>query len=106
MADRRSGRTSKALAALPDGSIYIVTHEAQRRHCQRLMQDAGRRQQALHIVTLDEMRRGDKLRGLPRTTVLDVDHFVFESGMCSAGSEMREHLRMWQQRYSVPRVNW
>lgn len=96
----RTGRTTRQLQALPDGSIFIVTHSAQRDYCRHLLIDAGRRHDCLRIVTLEEMRHGAVLQGLPRTTILDVDHFCWESGMLFG--EMRAHLSQWQHRYAVP----
>jgi hypothetical protein len=97
---RRSGRTSRQLQSLPDGSIYVVTHHAERQHCVGLLVDMGRRHDCLRIVTIEEMKRGDRLRGLPRSTIMDVDHFVYESGMATGAT--RADLKQWQHRYAVP----
>jgi hypothetical protein len=74
LSDRCTGRTSRQLKALPDGSIYIVRDEYEKRHCLRLIRYMGRRQDAIRIVCTSDCRGPEKLRRFPHSTLWDIDH--------------------------------
>ncbi|WBO23942.1 hypothetical protein [Sphingomonas abietis] len=74
MTDRGSGRTTRQLAALPDGAFYLVPGMGVVRHCQQLLRSAGRQPRAINFVTRD-------MQGTiwgARVPAWDVDHAYFE----------------------------
>ena len=75
---RGSGRTARQLAALPDGSVYVVCHEQEVAHCKHLLRHIlGRPSDCLRLVSLGEGEaRYQHLRGLGPATVYDVNHWV------------------------------
>lgn len=78
MSDRRSGRTTRQLDALPDGSYYLVANIARHgAHCLELLRELGRPRSAIRFVSADTNLNG--LTGI-RPTVWDVDHAYFEAG--------------------------
>ncbi len=93
-----TGKTAAALSALPDGSIYIVGFAADIRYCRRLLAHLGRSPDCLHIISLGQLP--GRARGYPRSTILDVDHAVFEWGMATANQ--RNWLKILQQRHTLP----
>ena len=75
MNDRLAGPL-RALAALPDGSLYLVHKQAVGDYCRRLRQDAGREpRKAIRFVSPPQVER---LQGLPTATRWDVDHAFFD----------------------------
>jgi hypothetical protein len=75
MSERGTGRTSRQLAALPDGAWYLVPNHAHVAHCKRLLREAGRHHSALLFVTVDACERSVWGR---RPIDWDVDHAFFE----------------------------
>jgi len=75
MHERGSGRTTRQLAALPDGGVYLVHTQAMVRYCQMLLQHIGRARDAIAFVTADLNERAILGR---RVTAWDVDHAYFD----------------------------
>lgn len=69
---RRSGRTMRALAALPDGSIYLIHNMVLAQHCRNLLRAMGRRPNAIRFVA--GRSNFQRLEGLPIETRWAVDH--------------------------------
>lgn len=74
MSDRGSGRTSRQLAALPDGSFYLVPNRPHASHCERLLLDMGRPRTSIRFVTAQDTCA---MLGV-RPVEWDVDHAYFE----------------------------
>lgn len=72
-----TGQTWAQVAALPDGSVYVVDNQAERGHVMRMLLAQGKPRNAL-IILLATDRRADlgRARGLPRSTLYDIDHAV------------------------------
>ena len=96
MTERRSGRTTRHIAALPDGSIYVVLHGDERRYVRDLLRHLGRDLDTIKLVTVDDVERG-ALRGLRRETIMAVDHAVWDEG----GYRDFEILRPWRDRFAA-----
>jgi hypothetical protein len=75
MSERGSGRTSRQLAALPDGGVYLVHTQAMVSYCQRLLNHIGRARDAVTFVTADLTERAIWGR---RVSAWDVDHAYFD----------------------------
>ncbi len=71
MIDRGSGRSSLQLAALPDGAWFLVPHQAEVRHCQRLLREMKRSPDCIVFITVDTCERAVLGR---RPKAWDVDH--------------------------------
>lgn len=69
---RRIGRTARALATLPDGSLYLVHSMILAEHCRHLLRSMGRRADAVRIIA--PCPTFHRLHGLPRDTRWAVDH--------------------------------
>ena len=52
----RKGKTWAQVAALPDGSVYVVEHQNERRHVMRLLLEQGRARNALVILLATDRR--------------------------------------------------
>lgn len=77
MTERGTGRTWAQLAALPDGSVFVVQHQADRRHAMSVLVQQGRERTAIILVLTSDTRSDlGRVRGLPRSTLYDVDHAV------------------------------
>lgn len=98
MNDRGTGRTTGQMLRLPAGSIYVVMHDAERRHCWDLLAARELPRDHLRIVTVVEVMQG-RLSGLPRDTMMDVDHHVLEEPL---REEARAHLDEWRYRFKFP----
>lgn len=75
MSQRGSGRTSRQLAALPDGGVYLVHTHAMVRYCQGLLQHLGRARDSITFVTADLTERAIWGR---RVVAWAVDHAYFD----------------------------
>lgn len=75
----RSGKTMRHVTAMPDGSIYVVLDGDERRYVRDLLRHLGRDPDTIKLVTVDDVGRG-ALRGLPRETIMSVDHAVWDEG--------------------------
>lgn len=82
MSDRRSGRTARQLAALPDGAVFLVHSSAMASYCRGLMHDAGRTLGSIIFATPTNFR---SIAGA-RFPAMDVDHAFFDL----AGARGRE----------------
>lgn len=92
---RGTGRTTRQLAGLPDGGVYVVAHQPSTQHCKALLVDVlGRRSDAVRFVTLEQVRHS-ALRGLSRTTPIDVDHHAWHVARC----DERQAVLMAADRY-------
>lgn len=81
MSDRGSGRTTRQLAALPDGALYLVPHQPMARYCGHLLEAAGRKHDAVRIIAIGDAGLAERrLRGTRRGTVWDIDHAFLEAG--------------------------
>ncbi|SEI68562.1 hypothetical protein SAMN05518849_101553 [Sphingobium sp. AP50] len=67
---RRSGRTFRQLADLPDGAVYLVHTMKEAEYCRYLLKHMGRNPKAITFATLQNYHR---LEGA-RFTALDADH--------------------------------
>lgn len=86
---RGTGRTARQLAGLPDGSVYVVAHESEARHCEALLAESGRTSNALRFITLAGVQN---LLGLPRNIIVELDH----DAEARATPEQRAYLRAFQ----------
>jgi len=93
MSERGSGRTSRQLAALPDGGVFIVPHGAMADHCRHLLKEADRRPDAVRLVIVNQLGDADRLRGTPRGTPWAIDH-GFSAGASRRGRQEAEDARM------------
>ena len=93
MSDRGTGRTSRQLAALPDGGVFLVPHGAMADHCRHLLREAGRRHDAVRIVILNQRGDANRLRGVPRGIPWAIDHAFSGIASC-AGYEEARYARM------------
>ena len=75
MTDRGSGRTSRQLAALPDGAFYLVPHRPAASHCEMLLQEAGRSRRAIRFITATQ---GEASIWGAHPSAWDVDHSYHE----------------------------
>lgn len=75
MIERGSGRTTRQLAALPDGGVYLVHTRAMASYCQGLLQQIGRERNAVTFVTAG-LREQDVWGR--RIVAWDVDHAYFD----------------------------
>lgn len=96
---RAQGKTAKALANLPDGSIYIVHTPAMVAYCRRLLVHLERKPDAIRFHTLDHI---DRLHGIPRSTTFMIDHAVYEWGIMSA--KERDLARIYGRHFMLPPV--
>ncbi|TXH10359.1 MAG: hypothetical protein E6R03_15605 [Hyphomicrobiaceae bacterium] len=76
MTERGTGRTWAQLAALPDGSVFVVDGQRERRHAMQILLQQGRDERNAVFILLVSDTRSDlgRARGLPRSTLYDVDH--------------------------------
>lgn len=75
MSERGSGRTTRQLAALPDGGVYLVHTQPMVDYCKRLLIHLGRKHDSLTFVTppnVDRAARGKRIEAW------DVDHAFFD----------------------------
>jgi len=70
---RASGRTHRALEALPDGGVFVVHSLRFRPHVEHVLHNQGRAHDAVRVVSVVNL---NALRGLNKPVV--VDHFVYE----------------------------
>lgn len=73
---RGTGRTYRALKALPIDGIYIVSHSSEISYCRNLLREMGRNINDIKIITLSSV--DPYLRGM-RGCSISLDHFVHES---------------------------
>lgn len=72
---RGTGRTWAQLEALPDGSVYVVQHQAERRHAMQILVTQGRARNSVFLLLVSDTRSDlGRVTGLPRSTLYDVDH--------------------------------
>jgi hypothetical protein len=76
MCERGSGRTTCQLAALPDGSWYLVAHRRQAEYCERLLRHIGRDPNSIKFATPDLAEAHVWGR---RPTEWDIDHAYFDT---------------------------
>lgn len=95
--DRRIGRTTRQLMALPDGSVFVAGFARHARYCLDLLHSLGRAPDAVRVISLAEI---DRLRGLPRSTVLDIDHGAFRF----MTPQQRDLIRVYQARFTLPPI--
>jgi hypothetical protein len=86
------------MAALQDGSVYIVAHNDERQYCKRLLVDAGRRHDALRIITGSEAAHSGKLRGIPLSTDIGIDHAFWELATSREADTVSEFLALRRER--------
>jgi hypothetical protein len=67
---RQVGRTAAQIAALPDGSIFLVHSEKHAAYCRGLLRKAGRSPQAIKFGMPDNFERFTGAR----VSAMDVDH--------------------------------
>lgn len=91
MSDRGSGRTTRQLAALPDGGVYLVAHRPMASHCERLLMLAGRARSAITFVTPDLAEKAVCDR---RPSAWDRDHAYFEIARRDRAKEAYDLLWM------------
>jgi hypothetical protein len=86
---KKFGRTAQQLAALPDGSIYLVHSEKFAGYCRGLLGALGRQPTAIRFATDSnfEMFIGE------RAPAMDVDH-VFHRLAGRRGAEAEDFLRL------------
>lgn len=93
MPERRTGMTSRQLAALPDGAVFIVAHGPMACHCRHLLRESGRRHDALRLVIVADPQDVDRLRGTRRGTPWDIDH-AFHAVAGRRGKVLAEAARL------------
>lgn len=72
---RRTGRTYRAVAGLPDGGAFIVRNVYQTAEIRDMLAKQGRKADVIHIVPWDpDLLRGHQLKGLRHVAV---DHDVW-----------------------------
>lgn len=98
MSARGTARTTAALAALPDGAVFVVAFRQEKDVCRRILASLGREPSCIKLVPLSDIARA--LRGLPRATVLDVDHFCYDV----MTDEQRQLLRIFRHLYTIPPI--
>lgn len=76
--ERGNGLTSRQLADLPDGGIFIVAHAGMADHCRRLLQRAGRAHNAVKLIVISSPHDTDRLNGIRRGTPWAIDHAFYE----------------------------
>lgn len=91
MSERGSGRTSRQLAALPDGAWYLVPHRPAASHCERLLARMGRDRRSIAFITPDISRAS--ICG-QRPSAWDVDHSFFQVAGRSRAEEAYDLLWM------------
>lgn len=74
---RGTGRTTRQLAALPDGGVYVVAHPHLRPYVEGLLVDMGRDPSAVRV--LPATTAAERLKGVPVGTPIAVDHYVWEA---------------------------
>lgn len=90
MTERGSGRTSRQLAALPDGSWFLVAHQREATYCQGLLMAMGRSRSAIIFVTPDISERSILGR---RPPAWGVDHAYFD--VARRDVALRAHDLIW-----------
>lgn len=97
---RGTGRTYRAVAALPDGGTYLLHNNALFSDVRRMLVDQGRASNALKLVSLQQLRDNPGLfSGLPVGTVA-IDHWVLEN----ATPKDKDRLIAAMSRLSHPMV--
>lgn len=86
---RRSGRTAAQLAALPDGSIFLVCSEKFACYCRTLLRRMGRSPFAIKFGTPSNFER---FLGA-RVPAMDVDHAYWQI-VGRRGEEAHDFLRL------------
>lgn len=71
---RGSGRTARQLAALPDGSIFVVPNMKMAGYCQGLLRWIGRAPTAIQFVTPQNYHRFEGASA----PAIDVDHAYWD----------------------------
>ena len=91
MTERGSGRTSRQLAALPDGAWFLVAHQREATYCQGLLMEMGRPRSAIIFVTPDISEHAILGR---RPPAWGVDHAYFDAAR-SRDAALRAHDLIW-----------
>lgn len=98
MCERGTGRTTRQLAALPDGSWYLVANAREAEYCRRLLSSMGRARNSIKFATPDLAER--HVLGL-RPPDWDVDHAYFS--VASRHHALRAVDVMWLAAGTPPR---
>lgn len=92
---RQFGRTWRQLAALPDGSIFLVPTEAIAGYCRNLLRGMGRQPGVIRFATPANFCR---FQGA-RASAFDTDHSVWDL-RCPRGREAADFLSLTVSPYA------
>ena len=96
--DRGTGRTTRQLAALAGGAIFLVPTQILQAYCRRLLRQAGQ-EGRVRVVSPEGVHL---LQGLAVSTPWAVDHSFFELANEEAVAAYRLMVRMFGQPAEVP----
>ena len=76
---RAVGTTYKQVEALPSGSVFVVHHPNGRYVARECLRKQGRTIDDLRIVVVECRQDFDQLKGVPRSTKVEGDHWFLKS---------------------------